>query len=154
MQQRLYEATIPESIPEEYRPKFEAAMRVDWVARYIDEWGREEDTAQIIEVDGEPAGAAWYRHYEPHEMHQLQRVVSFPLPPHEIAMGLAKPWRGRGLGTSLLDSLVKVAAAENITQLCLSVSTENPAAQRLYRRIGFVPIGAGFKSEVMLWETT
>lgn len=49
--------------------------------------------------------------------------------------------RGAGTAKALLDGLTEHARNAGVLQLELTVSTENPAAQRFYAREGFAEIG-------------
>lgn len=65
------------------------------------------------------------------------------LPPHhgisEIA-GIATlaPFRGQGIGAALVSEIVRSAWAAGVDTVILS--TDNPVAERLYRRVGFAPV--------------
>jgi ribosomal protein S18 acetylase RimI-like enzyme len=82
-------------------------------------------TFDVIEVDGEPAGRL-YVHRGPTEI----RIVDIALTP---------AYRGRGLGTALLQRLIAEAAGGGRT-LSIHVEMSNPA-RRLYERLGFRPAG-------------
>lgn len=82
-------------------------------------------TFDVIEVDGEPAGRL-YVHRGPSEI----RIVDIALTP---------AYRGRGLGTALLQRLIAEAADGGRT-LSIHVEMSNPA-RRLYERLGFRPTG-------------
>jgi ribosomal protein S18 acetylase RimI-like enzyme len=82
-------------------------------------------TFDVIEVDGEPAGRL-YVHRGPREI----RIVDIALTP---------AYRGRGLGTGLLQGLIAEAAGGGLT-LSVHVEMGNPA-RRLYERLGFRPAG-------------
>jgi GNAT superfamily N-acetyltransferase len=56
---------------------------------------------------------------------------------HLVDIALRPDVRGLGVGTAVLQALKALAQAQN-TPLCLSVSTQNPQAKRLYLRLGFV----------------
>ena len=58
-----------------------------------------------------------------------------------MTIGVDAAFRGRGIGGALLVALAELAKAEGFRQLSLSVETTNPAL-RLYKRVGFRPIGA------------
>ena len=58
----------------------------------------------------------------------------------ELGMGVAEGWRGRGLGSRLIDASLK-SARQRWEQVHLSVYATNANAQRLYRRFGFVERG-------------
>jgi ribosomal protein S18 acetylase RimI-like enzyme len=48
--------------------------------------------------------------------------------------------RGRGIGTQLLHRLIAYAQKEGYRSVRLDVTDTNPAARRLYERVGFVPV--------------
>lgn len=48
--------------------------------------------------------------------------------------------RGRGVGTQLLHGLIAYARREGYRSIRLDVIDTNPAARRLYERLGFVPV--------------
>ena len=95
---------------------------------YVDGWGRGGDLG-VIADDG--LGAAWVRLFA-RDDHGYGFVA-----PHvpELAIGVAKEARGRGIGTALLGELLA-----RVGPVSLSVDTENPAV-RLYERFGFVRVG-------------
>ncbi|HKH31046.1 MAG TPA: GNAT family N-acetyltransferase [Gaiellaceae bacterium] len=59
----------------------------------------------------------------------------------EIAMMVAAPWRGRGVGTALVAAAIDSARARGLHKLALSVFPHNEAAIALYRKFGFVEEG-------------
>jgi RimJ/RimL family protein N-acetyltransferase len=63
---------------------------------------------------------------------------------HQGVLGIAvmKDWRGQGVGTALLESLVQWAADNPlIERISLDVFATNDVAIRLYKRLGFVEAG-------------
>lgn len=108
-----------------------AAFR-DAVAR-VWGWDEEEQIAyfdarfdpgrrQIVQVDGVDAGE-----------------VSIEERPTEIYLGriaILPAWQGRGIGTSIVRSLLDRAAASG-KAVVLEVLHENPRAAALYERLGF-----------------
>ena len=76
-------------------------------------------------MDGEPAGRL-YVHRGPSDI----RIMD---------IALAPAFRGRGIGTGLLRTLI-VEAEESGRKLSIHVETNNPA-RRLYERLGFRPAG-------------
>ncbi len=59
-----------------------------------------------------------------------------------LHLSVARMWRGQGIGTLLLKSLLAWAAGNSlIEKVSLSVMTSNHGAIRLYRRLGFVEEG-------------
>ena len=75
--------------------------------------------------------------------------VSFAVGPvrrlaHRGVLGIAvvKAWRGQGVGTALMETLLAWAAASpTVEKVSLEVFTENHSAIRLYRKLGFVEEG-------------
>jgi putative acetyltransferase len=60
----------------------------------------------------------------------------------ELGMTVARPWRGRGVGSALLAAAIDIADNWlNYRRLELTVYTDNAAAIALYRKFGFVPEG-------------
>lgn len=51
-------------------------------------------------------------------------------------MGVVRTWRGRGVGSRLLDALIAAGRVRGLPSLSLSVEPEN-YARRLYERVGF-----------------
>lgn len=82
-------------------------------------------TFNIIECDGQPIGRLYL-----FRSATDQRIIEISLLPEH---------RGFGIGTALLRSVI-VEAAKSAGSVSLHVEITNIAAQRLYLRLGFVPI--------------
>jgi RimJ/RimL family protein N-acetyltransferase len=63
----------------------------------------------------------------------------------ELGMAVARPWRGQGVGTALLEAAIEWAREEGLHKLSLSVFPHNASAIALYRRFGFVEEGRRIK---------
>jgi len=63
----------------------------------------------------------------------------------EIGMMLAVGWRGRGLGTRLMQVAIEHARARGMHKLSLGVWPHNEPAIALYRKFGFVEEGRRVK---------
>ena len=59
----------------------------------------------------------------------------------ELGMAVARPWRGRGVGSALLVAAIDTAREEGLHKLSLEVFPHNEAAIALYRKFGFVEEG-------------
>jgi RimJ/RimL family protein N-acetyltransferase len=59
----------------------------------------------------------------------------------EIGMLVDRSWRGRGVGSALLQAAVGLAREQGLHKLCLEVFARNTAAIALYRNCGFVEEG-------------
>lgn len=55
-------------------------------------------------------------------------------------IGVSPKMRGSGIGTKLLHSLIEYSKTEGYRSIRLDVIDTNPAARRLYERVGFVPV--------------
>lgn len=56
-------------------------------------------------------------------------------------MAVAHEWRGRGMGSSLMEAAIEWARERGLHKLSLSVWPHNAAAIALYRKYGFVEEG-------------
>jgi ribosomal protein S18 acetylase RimI-like enzyme len=82
-------------------------------------------TLDVVEVDDAPAGRL-YVHRGPSDI----RIMD---------VALAPPFRGQGIGTTLLRSLI-AEGQESGRKVSIHVEMNNPA-RRLYERLGFRPAG-------------
>lgn len=115
----------------------EAALHhdVDWcfderstLAEYHDD-AYEPSSVLVAEVDGAMVGKmelfmAWKSTFGRFAL--IRRFV------------VADGWRGRGVGTALLNAAVERANAENCAFLELTVDVTNPEAHAFYKREGFI----------------
>jgi [ribosomal protein S18]-alanine N-acetyltransferase len=130
----LYQAIyVPEG---EERPSREI-MQDPSVRRSLDGWGRKGDLSLIAtdELD-KPVGSVWIRLFD--ESNKTYGYVDNQTPLLGIAM--LPEYRGKGIGTLLMDELFKEARALGYQKISLSVDPNNPAV-RLYQRYGFEKIG-------------
>jgi ribosomal protein S18 acetylase RimI-like enzyme len=63
----------------------------------------------------------------------------------EIGMAVARKWRGRGVGSALLETAIEFARRRGLHKLSLGVFAHNAAAIALYRKFGFVEEGRRVK---------
>jgi RimJ/RimL family protein N-acetyltransferase len=59
----------------------------------------------------------------------------------EIGMNVDRGWRGRGVGSALLQAATGLAREQGLHKLCLEVFARNTAAIALYRKCGFAEEG-------------
>lgn len=59
----------------------------------------------------------------------------------DVAMLVARDWRGRGAGSALLRAAIDRACAQGLHKLSLEVFAHNEAAIALYRKCGFIEEG-------------
>jgi ribosomal protein S18 acetylase RimI-like enzyme len=104
-----------------------------FVAAYVRNWGRPGDAGFLAEdEDVRPLGAAWYRFFTADEHGYGYLSPEIP----ELSVAVDPAYRGRGIGTALLEALRERARAEGVSALSLSVEEDNPAL-RLYEGLGF-----------------
>lgn len=111
------------------------------------EWGRAGDVAVLAEAEGAAVGAAWFRLWS-REVHSYGFVA--PGTP-ELGLGVARAFRGRGIGRALLRSLIECARERTYPGLSLSVAPSNPA-RRLYESEGFRKVGETGTSWTLLLD--
>jgi ribosomal protein S18 acetylase RimI-like enzyme len=63
----------------------------------------------------------------------------------EIGMAIAREWRGRGVGSALLEAAIEWARERGLHKLSLGVFAHNTAGLALYRKYGFVEEGRRVK---------
>lgn len=107
-------------------------LRTPELARYAEDWGRAGDIGFVAEDASEkPIGAAWMRLFTADA--KGYGYVDDQTP--ELGMAIMPEFRGKGIGTLLLDRLLKSANGK-YDFVSLSVDTSNPAL-RLYKKFGF-----------------
>lgn len=104
------------------------------LAHYVAGWPRPGDSGVIAEAAG-PVGAAWLRFFPDSDPGYGFVDVATP----EVSMGILPMWRGRGIGTRLLEALLAQARQAGLITLSLSVEPDNQA-RRLYERAGFLTV--------------
>ncbi len=63
----------------------------------------------------------------------------------ELGMLVAREWRGRGVGSALLEAAIAWARGRGLHKLSLTVFAHNEPAIALYRKYGFVEEGRRVK---------
>jgi len=75
----------------------------------------------------------------------------------DLGMLVAKPWRGRGVGSALVAAAIEKARTDGYHKLALEVFPHNEAGLALYRKFGFVEEGRRVKhyrrQSGELWDT-
>jgi RimJ/RimL family protein N-acetyltransferase len=59
----------------------------------------------------------------------------------EFGMQVAGEWRGRGVGSALLEAAIDWSRGQGLHKLCLEVFPHNEPGIALYRKYGFVEEG-------------
>jgi [ribosomal protein S18]-alanine N-acetyltransferase len=107
------------------------------IKRILSGWGRDGDLALIAEdSNNRPIGAVYIRLFT--EENKTYGYYNNQTPILGIAM--LPEYRGKGIGTILLEGIFKEAKALGYQHISLSVDPNNPAL-RLYERFGFEKVG-------------
>lgn len=125
----LYEAVF---LPDGANPLPRDIIDQPELAVYHEGFGRPGDHALVAQVGGKPAGMAWSRVFPGPE--KGYGTVDAHTP--ELSVAVLKDYRGRGIGTALLEEMLRLLNERGYGQASLSVQKDNPA-HHLYRRLGF-----------------
>lgn len=99
---------------------------------YIRDFGREKDDFALgAEADEKIVGVIWARIMEDYG-HIDDATPS-------LAMSVLLGYRGAGVGTALLETMLTLLSRQGYAKTSLSVQKANTAALRLYRKAGFEP---------------
>jgi len=104
------------------------------------------ETAVIAIDKGFPVGAAWYRLFD--NDRPGYGFVDERTP--ELAIAVVPNARGKGVGTALLEALLRDARAAGYPTISLSVDRANAGAIELYGRHGFEQVAEDEDSVTML----
>ena len=104
------------------------------IRKYVENWGKPDDSGLIASHGKTPIGAVWLRTFTEDEKSYGFLDPTIP----ELSIAILPGYRGQGIGTALLQQMF-VTASERYPSICLSVSLENPA-RRLYEKAGFLPV--------------
>lgn len=126
LQEFLYQAIF---LPPGAIPPPRSIIDLPELQVYVDDFGtRPGDHCLVAESDGLVIGMAWSRIMEDYG-HVDNHTPS-------LAISLLSEYRGRGIGTQLLTTLLRLLQREGYPRASLSVQKANPALH-LYKRSGF-----------------
>jgi GNAT superfamily N-acetyltransferase len=114
------------------------------LTHYVDGYGRAGDLGVIAGKGDTDVGAAWVRLLIGDDAGY--GYVDDVTP--ELTIAVMSEWRGRGVGTRLLEELLARTASE-FPAVALSCDPANPA-MRIYERLGFVAVGVSGTSITMV----
>lgn len=116
--------------------------------RFRSSWTDEE--ANLVAVDGDRV----IGHLSvSREEHPITRHVA------SLGMAVAPEWRGRGVGSALMEGAIEWARAHGVEKVALSVYPDNARALALYAKFGFVEEGRltghsrksiGYRDEIVM----
>lgn len=102
------------------------------IRRYYADFGKDGDKAFVALSDGQAVGAVWIRFATTAQ--KGYGFVRADVP--ELMLAVLPAFRGRGVGTALLEQTLTQLRATDLEAVSLSVARSNPA-RSLYERQGF-----------------
>ena len=137
----LYEAIF---IPEGVEPPARSIIEQPELALYYEDFGSgPADNCLVAEVDGKVVGAVWTRIMNDYG-HVDDETPSF-------AISLYEEYRGRGIGTALMRSMLDLLRDQGYHKTSLAVQKANYAV-RMYEKVGFRTVGANDEEYIMVCE--
>ncbi len=123
----LYEAIF---VPKGQNPPPRDILRQPELQVYISNFGQyADDLCYVAEADGRIVGAVWTRIMNDYG-HVDDQTPS-------LSISLYKEYRGQGIGTALLQTMLEALKAKGYRQVSLSVQKANETAVRMYKKAGF-----------------
>lgn len=135
----LYEVIfVPEGMPAPPR----SIIAQPELQVYLTDFGKEKDDIGLAaDVDGKIAGAVWVRIMNDYG-HIDDTTPSF-------AISLYKEYRGAGIGTALMEEMLRILKQRGYRQASLAVQKANYAV-RMYRKVGFQTIDENEEEYIMV----
>lgn len=137
----IYEAIF---IPEGVEPPPKSIINQPDLQIYIRNFGKEkDDICFVAESDNKVVGAVWVRDMNDYG-HIADGVPSF-------AISLYKEYRNFGIGTRLMETMLKELKERGYEKTSLAVQKANYAV-RMYKKVGFVVVGENDEEYIMVCE--
>jgi ribosomal protein S18 acetylase RimI-like enzyme len=95
---------------------------------YVKDYGGKDDNGVVAEINGQLVGAAWAR--------IIPAYGNIDDKTPELAISISPDYRGKGIGTDLMNSLFELLRKRGYVRTSLSVQQNNPAV-RFYQRLGY-----------------
>ena len=135
----LYEAIF---IPPSVEPPPRSILNNDELQVYVKDFGKKPDDRCLAAVaDGKIVGAVWVRIMEDYG-HVDDETPSF-------AISLYKDYRGRGIGTALMEKMLELLRESGYRKASLAVQKANYAV-KMYKKVGFEIIDENDEEYIMV----
>ena len=116
---------------------------------YIEDFGKPDDLCLVAELDGKVVGAVWTRIF----CGPIKGYAYIDDKTPELAISLYKEYRGKGIGTALMKSMLQLLKSRGYKQVSLGVQKDNYAV-KMYKNLGF-EINKGLEQEyIMIYRLT
>ena len=137
----LYNAIF---IPQGVTPPPKSIIQNDELQVYVKDFGKQkDDVALVAEVDGKIVGAVWTR-----IMNDYGHVDDDT---PSLAISLFKEYRGYGIGTDLMRSILSLLKQRGYKRVSLAVQKENYAV-KMYKKVGFVIVDENQEEYIMAYD--
>lgn len=137
----LYEAIF---LPEGADPPPRSILDREELTVYIRDFGKmPADKCFLAQADDQIAGAVWVRIMEDYG-HIDDETPSF-------AIALYKQYRGQGIGTALMNKMLRELKKDGFKRASLAVQKKNYAV-KMYRRAGFKVVGERDAEYIMVCD--
>lgn len=137
----LYEAIF---VPEGATPPDKSIITLPELQIYVQNFGKNEgDAALAADSDGRIVGVVWIRIMNDYG-HVDDETPS-------LAISLYKEYRGRGIGTRLMESMLRLLKKRGYKKVSLSVQKANYAV-KLYEKTGFKIVSETEEEYIMLCQ--
>ncbi len=137
----LYEAIF---IPEGAQAPPKSIINAPELQVYVEDFGkREDDICFVAEAEEKVVGAVWVRVMDDYG-HVEDGVPSF-------AISLYKEYRGLGIGTALMQTMLSELARRGYKKASLAVQKANYAV-RMYKKVGFFVVDENEEEFIMVCE--
>lgn len=138
----LYEAIF---IPEGVEPPAREIIELPELKIYYEDFGSgRADYCIVAEDEGKVIGAAWTRIMNDYG-HVDDDTPSF-------AISLYKEYRGQGIGTKLMQTMLDLLQENGYKRASLAVQKANYAV-RMYEKVGFRTVDENEEEYIMVWRS-
>ncbi|MDQ2085046.1 GNAT family N-acetyltransferase [Herbivorax sp. ANBcel31] len=125
----IYEAIFQK---DEDTPLPKSVINQPDVRVYIEDFGKPDDLCLVAEIDGKVVGAVWTRILSG----EVKGYGNIDDKTPEFAVSLYKGYRGKGIGTALMKSMLKLLKDCGYKKTSLAVQKDNYAV-KMYKNVGF-----------------
>ena len=108
---------------------------------YIENWGKPDDLCLVAECENKIVGAVWTRIMNDYG-HIDNQTPS-------LAISLYKNYRNKGIGTEIMEAILRLLKIKGYSQVSLAVQKENYAV-KMYKKVGFKIVNQNSEEYIML----
>ena len=112
---------------------------------YYEDFGKPDDECLVVEVDNKIVGAVWTRILSG----KVKGFGNIDEHTPEFGISLFKEYRGKGLGTKLMKSMLELLKQKGCNQTSLAVQKDNYAV-KMYKNVGFSVFKESEKEYLMI----